>query len=346
MISIRKSIDDLEGRSPANTVQSVQDCYTLAINSVAHYAVAVDPSLAAEFRSHLSTIEELAKAATSIVQLREVQSSLRGELREYNHKSGEQLKKLRRQVEVAASAMAVFADAVASSGGNHDQELAAQLRALETGAQAGTIEEIRIGISAAASGIRASAEQMQRENQLLVAQLRDEIQVLHDQIAEDRKALFTDRASGAWNRQKVDLHLDNLLRQNQPFCLLLVLVRNFKGIQSRYPPPVVDGSLKAVTERLAALTGKEAVIGRWSEDEFVAVLDVPPASAFPLAAEASRKLSGNYSVQENGLARTVAIHATAGIIDKPRGADSAAFHDKLQQLAKAIAGTLGHITIR
>ena len=138
-------------------------------------------------------------------------------------------------------------------------------------------------------GIQSSVEQIQRGNQLVVAQLQDEIRVLHLQFEQDRKALFTDRASGAWNRQKIDIHLDNLLRQNQPFCLLMVRVRNLKRLESQHSRTVVESTLKALVSRFAAMAGDEAVIGRWTEDQFVAVLDMPPAarSLFPPAPAAN-----------------------------------------------------------
>jgi GGDEF domain-containing protein len=168
--------------------------------------------------------------------------------------------------------------------------------------------------------------------------LQDEIRALHQQIELERKALYTDRASGAWNRQKIDVHLDNMLRQKQPFCLLLLSIRNYKRIESQYSRTVVEGTLRAMISRFAAIIGDEPVIGRWTEDQFVAVLDLPVGEAIQLSSASTRKLSGGYAVQENGLSQTVTIQATAGVIDRPAGADAPTFHQKLQKLAGAISG--------
>ncbi len=174
---------------------------------------------------------------------------------------------------------------------------------LETSAHGGDIQEIRVAVGKAVIGIEASVMQIQRGNQVVIAQLRDEIRTLHQQFEQERKALYTDRASGAWNRSKIDTHLDNMLRQNQPFSLLLVSVRNFKRLESQYSCTVVEGTLKALINRFAALTGEESIVGRWTEDQFLAVLDIQPGHGISLSAEATRKLSGSYSVQENGLAK-------------------------------------------
>lgn len=342
MISIRKSVDDLsrldEIEKREALSKTILECYALAIHSAAHYAVEVDPALAVEFRDHLKKIEEQSRASVSSDQLRSAQSSFRGELREYRDKSTAQLLKMRKEVESATAAMTIFAETVAFNGQNHEHEVSSHLQGLESTARCNNIEEIRGGISTAVGGIQSSVQQIQRSNQLVIAQLQDEIRVLHLQIEQERKALFTDRASGAWNRQKIDIHLDNLLRQNQPFCLLLVWVRNLKRIESQHSRTVVEGTLKALISRFAAITGDEAVLGRWTEDQFVAVLDVPPGRAISLSTEATRKLSGSYAVQENGLSQNVTLQATAGVIDRNPGADSATFHHKLEQLAGAISG--------
>ena len=245
-------------------------------------------------------IEEQSRAAGTVDQLREAQSSFRGELREYRDKSAVQLKKMRQEVEDATAAMMVFAETVASNGENHELEVQAKLQDLEATAKRDRIEEIRGGIGAAIAGIQSSVKQIQQANQLVVVQLQDEIRLLHQQIEQERRVLYTDRASGALNRQKIDTHIDNLLRQNQPFCLLLVWVRNLRRIESQQSRTVVEGTLQALISRFAALIGEDAVIGRWSQDQFVAVLDVPAARAISLSAEATAKLSGGYAVQENG----------------------------------------------
>jgi GGDEF domain-containing protein len=342
LISIRKSVNDLDRLDELSKrdelTNTILDCYATAIQSTSHYAVEVDPSLAVEYRQHLQAIENQSRAVTSPAQLREVQASFRGELREYRDKSANHLKKIHKEIENATAAMMVFADTVSSNGTNHEQEVQTELRTLESASQCETIEEVRAGIGRAIDTIESSVQQMQRGNQLIVAQLQDEIRVLHQQIADERKALYTDRASGAWNRQKIDVHIDNLLRQNQPFCLLLVWVRNYRRLESQYSRNILEGTLKAVVGRLATIAGDEGVLGRWSEDQFVAVLDLQPGNAISLSAEATRKLSGSYSVQENGLAQKVAVQATAGVVDRLAGNDSSKFLEKLEQLSGAISG--------
>ena len=342
MISIRKSVNDLERideqQRREDLANTTLECYALAIDSSAHYAVEIDPRVAAEFRNHLNVLGQKSRQASSVDQLRSIQSSFRGELREYRDKAVGQLAKMRHEIEGATAAMMIFADTVAFNGVNYEQEVQTQLRALDSTSQKESLVEMRSGIATAVTGIESSVDRLKRDNQLVIAQLRDEIRVLHQQIEAERKALYTDRASGAWNRQKIDLHIDNLLRQSQPFCLLMVCVRNLKRIESQYSRTVVEGTLQALIARFGTLLGPSPIIGRWTEDQFIAVLDMLPADAIPLSGEASRKLSGAYAVQENGLAQKVTLQTTAGVIERTASTDSSTFLQKLEQLAGAVAG--------
>jgi GGDEF domain-containing protein len=344
LISLRKSVSDLERleelekREQVSTslVACYSDCYASAIDSAAHFAVEIEPTGTAEFRKNLKAIEDKARDARTSDQIRSVQASLRGELREYRDQSAGQLKKLREQLDTATAAMSVFADTVTVNGANHEQEVQAELRSLESTAQRNDIQEIRKGISTALTGIEASVRQIQRTNQAVIVQLQDEIRALHLQNEREHKALYTDRPSGAWNRQKLDTTIDNLLRQNRNFCLMFVCLRNFKTIEANCSRTMLEAALKVMVVRLTKLAGTDSFVGRWSEDQFVAVLDMLPAAAISLCAEVTRKLSESYSIQEKGLPQIISLEATAGVLDRTAGPDSVVFRQKLQQLAGSI----------
>jgi hypothetical protein len=64
---------------------------------------------------------------------------------------------------------------------------------------------------------------------------------------------------------------------------------------------------------------------------------MPSGRAIPLSTGASSKLSGSYSVQENGVSQTVTLQAAAGVIERNSIADATTFLQKLDQLAAAIS---------
>jgi GGDEF domain-containing protein len=117
----------------------------------------------------------------------------------------------------------------------------------------------------------------------------------------------------------------------------MVHIRNLQYLDRRYSPSVIGGSLKALLERLSDLLDANAVIGRWSENCFAAIVELQPAKAIALSRAASLKLSGEYAVQEKGLSQKVPLVAVTGVIDQIAGGDETSFRKKLTQMSEALA---------
>jgi GGDEF domain-containing protein len=329
LISILKSATELDRLDDLRL--AVTECYTLAIRSVSQYAVEVDPNQSAEFRLHLKDIEQQWLAAKGAAGLQDVQASFRGELREYRDQTREQLARLRKELENAAAAMASFAGEIASHGADHEKELKGDLERLERVSTSDDLQVIRGGIRTAVGEIAVSLDQMRRGNQLIVAQLQDEIRVLHQEFQAERRALFTDRASGAWTRQKLDLKIHELLRQDDRFSIIAVAVRNLPRIKLDHSRALVEVTLKALLMRLRGLLGADTTIGRWNEQEFVAVLDLEPDTLGAIADELAKKLRGPYAAQENGMAHSVLLDVATAALEYPAGSDPASFVYKLER---------------
>jgi GGDEF domain-containing protein len=334
LISLWKTATDLDRLGELLRVTA--ESYALAITATAQYAVEIEHSQAEEFREHLQVLAKTLRAATKTDDVRIVEASFRGELRDYRDLSQRQLTKLRQEVGAAAAAVHALAENVAANGSDHEKELELELCKLDRAARLDDPNAVRDSIFAAISSIASSLDQMRRANRLVVAQLQNEIRLLHQAMQSERQSLFTDRASGAWNRQKLTGRIEELLQRDEPFCVLMIALRNFKRLDGRYSRTVVENVLSALVSRFHSILGPESPIGRWSEDQFAAILPMQPANAMALSREVTQKLSGNYSVQENGLAQSIAIQVTAGIAERRAGTEAAKYYRKLEQLAVVI----------
>jgi len=334
LISLRKSVTELDRLE--NLLKGTAECYKNAIRCVSKYAIELNAHELTEFRDHLHGIEERFGSAANSEDLRSVQASFRGELRDYRDQVRGRLTHLFQELEASAAAMATFASGVSASSDNHQERLKREMDRLALTAKSEDLEKIRQGIARALGEVAAGLEEIRRGNQMLVAQMQDEIKLLHREMQAERRTLYTDPASGAWNRQKVDLRIEELLRQGDSFCLLLIVVNNFAAISRRYSRTVVEGMFKALIRRLRNLVGPDALIGRWSEHEFVAFLNVELAGAITLSRNVAKGLSGNYSMQENGLAHEVDLQVATVVVDRGAGSDADAFRKRIAQLTLAV----------
>lgn len=334
MISIRKASEELDRLE--KLAKSAKDSYVHAIRSAAQYAIELDPSETKFFQEHLDLIRADAERASYSYDWPAIQSSFRGELRDHRDRSLQHLAKLRGEMAAAAEAMQMFAASVAESGADHHKELQEALLVLSTATQADDLAELRCAVARTSSRIAASIERMERAHTLVIVQLRDEIRLLHQQVDAGRRALHLDGVTDVWNRQKMESQIDEMLETQESFCVLVVCIRNLKRLDQRYSPAVLESGVKALLQRFLTMIGEHGTLGRWDEETFAAILRVEPAAAIALSREATKRLSGIYSVQENGMSRSLALQAAAGVIDRAPGSDTNAFRQKLLQLSAAL----------
>lgn len=334
VISIRKSTDELDRVD--NLRLAIADCYTVAIQSSSEYAVEVDPAQASKFRDRLSAVDKQWQAAADPTELRAVGQAFRGELRDYQRVAGESLDVLRRDMQAAADAIAAFAGGIAAQGTDHEVQLKQELDRLRGAAQSDDLEQIRAAIQTAISGIHAALKQMKLSNSLAIAQLQDEIRLLHREVDGDRQHPVKPVPS-LRTRPQMEQKIDEALATGKPFCLLLIAIREWKPVTRAHPCAAVGAAVQEMIGRLHSAVDPDLILGQWSEEELVAILMVDPATAIAISREASFVLSGSYEIEENGQLRTVELKVKAGVIDRATSSESFDFRAKLSALAAALS---------
>jgi len=336
LISLLKTVSELDRLEELR--ETTATCYALAIRSTAQYAIEVEPAQAEGFRRHLEALQGQLQSAATTFDLRAVQSSFRGELRGYRDEVSGQLARMRKEMEAATAALQTLANSVIASGADHEAEVKQHLVELDAASRCNDIESILAGIRRCSTAIAVSIEEMRRSHQFLIVQLHDEIRVLHQEIENERRSFFTDPVSGAWNRQKIDARIQDLLQLNDSFSVLLVRFRNSKWLASQHSAAVIRQTLQAMLLRFQGLAGEEVMIGRWNDDEFIAILETQPVDALAISRDVARKLSTTYTIQEGGVSQNVNVQATSGVMERRVGTDHAAFHEKLTELSDTLSG--------
>ena len=145
-------------------------------------------------------------------------------------------------------------------------------------------------------------------------------------------------AADTWNRQDIDRQIDEMLKQNMSFCLVLIVLKNLRPLTSRYSGAAIEDALQALEVRLRDVLGGASVLGRWTANQFVAILNVSPSSAMAASREAAQKLAEPYSFTHNGVPSTLVFQVAAGVVDYQAGSDALKFQPKLASLSAALGG--------
>jgi len=334
VISFRKSINELDRLNEFK--RAAVDCYGLAIAAVAEHAVEVDGALVARFRSTMQSLREQMKPDITAEQLRNVHASLNAELEAYSAKVHQRLQRLRDDVRAASQAVEVFAGNFGASGTDLDVEVKRDLQRLDKAARTVDIDELRGVIGGVSASIASSFERVKSSNQLAIAQLKDEIRVLHKEIEIARKSRSAGRLSATIVQKEIFQQIDAIRLRNTSVSVILVAVKNLRGLQSCYSKGAIESTLASFHARLKnALPGGSAS-SRWTDSQFAAVVTVEPAAAMAMSRVLAKELSGSYVVQD-GAFQTVALEANAGVVDCKAPADPSSLQRRLEQLSEALA---------
>lgn len=339
MISVQESIRRLDrSQSERQFDAQVRTGYLAAIQACSEYAVECDSDALALLRQHVPGIAEMLQRAATTEELETVQASFRGELRDYRDRSGKWIAHLKAELDQALTALTTFASTVESNETQCRETVDGQLGKLDKVAATDDLSAIRKEIGEVRRAIAAGCEGMQKANSLFIAQLQDEIRTLHREMEQQKRVLFEDRSSGAWNRAKMDYRIDELLRLDEPFCMLVVWISNLKRVSATCSASLIEAGLKSFVKRFEGVTGGEAMVGRLGAEEFGAILETDIVAGRAIAGELNDKLSGTYAVQDKGVSQRINFRVTIGIVDHVTGHAPERFRKRLDQMAGVLAG--------
>jgi GGDEF domain-containing protein len=332
MISLRKTATELERLEALH--RAAVNCYSQALRSTEQNAIELDTAQAAHFRAQLQALRDQLRADAGPGEMEEVQSSFDTELKDYRDKTRDQILRLRQEVKAASAALESFAGSISESGSNLESGLKRELSILKQSALSNDVQEIRGAIQASTSKIAASVEQMRSSNQLAIAQLKDEIRLLHQEVQAARRSPAPDPASES--RRQMNGRMEEFVKKNASFSVLLVVVHNLDGLQNCYSASVIASALRGFQSRFENLVPSPALVGRWAKDQFAAILSTAPGNAIQMSNQVVGRLSEPFLEQDKGGAHSVVFNARAGVIEFQSGSDLAKFQSRLKQLADTL----------
>jgi GGDEF domain-containing protein len=316
MISIRTSLSELDRCH--NSRDLALDCYVAAIRNIAFYAVDLDPEITALHRKYL---EELAAhlSTANTEALAESRATVRGLMREHRDRTSQYLSDLQKELTDAVSALEQILGALGQSDGDHGVQLRGAIAKLR-GVSASAGSDLRATVLAAASTIETSLEQVRKQHQLTVAQFVAEIRILHKRIDGLESAASIDRLTQLFNREEMETRIRGV--QSAKITVLLLKAGGLRAAEAQFGREVAEELAGAFTKRLRNSLPPTAVVGRWSEEGFLAILQADQNEVTALAKRIVENLAGAYSCLKAGKTVRPAMQLRVGVVDpQSDGAD-------------------------
>ena len=313
MISIRNTVGELDSCYKVRDL--ALDCYGLAIRNIAQYAIDLEPDVTNIYKRYLDDLAAGLRSPTPQV-LDDSRATLRGLLRDYRDKVAAYLGQLRDELTGSAQALQQILESLGQTDGDHDREMRSALEKIRA-APIPPNSEAASAISGAAKSIEHSLDQVRKQHQFTVSQFVMEIRVLHKRIDALESAARVDQLTTLFTRAEMEARI----RERKDFyTLILVKAGGFRASEIQHGREVAEELAGAFSKRLRNSLPPDAVIGRWGNEEFLALLKMDQPAAAALAKKISEGLAGPYACLKGGRTVRPALQLKIALVEK--GQDS------------------------
>jgi len=309
MISIRHSISDLEKSEHIRIL--VLDCYVSAIQNLAQYAIELDEKTTATYRSQVTSVaREVETAAPDAVS--DSRGTLRALLRDYRDQASHHVNQLREELARTAQGLERLIDAMAQNEGDHETRLRQAMKTLRDLAKDPAAAAIAPLLRRVGETIEQTLEQFRQQQQLTVSQFVGEIHQLHKRIDALESQASQDHLGRLFNRSEMEAHL-RLVQTGR--SILLFNAQGLRLAAVQFSHDVARELTAAFVKRLRNNTAPEAVVSRWSEEEFLVLHPAAQNEALVAAKLLPQLLSGPYSCVQNGKTVRPAIQVGVAVLE-------------------------------
>ena len=336
-VSLKESLSDYDRRE--SLLAASLSTHGSVFETLRRHLLEIHPEAARALKSYLRSAAERLRWPEAPQEFEALQSDFDREWREYHHQSEQAYTQIEAQlsetVKVLQETLAAF------DRGSRDvpeEQLAHQVLALEKLALLDDLLLVRKGIHECAENLTRCVEEIRRERKLAVAQLRDEIRTLQKNLAKAEHAATTDYLTGFLNRQELERVVSNHVRSRQPFTLLYIWLRNLKILEHELPRLSADRLVALASREATRLLPENSSVGRWSDDEFCAVVAAEKPEAMKISRELGKRLNEKFSVGDTPTERSVALQSRVGIVESYPDDSPERFFFRAERMMKAIQG--------
>lgn len=305
MISVQQSVSDLEKSPPLPTL--ALECYIAAIRNMAHYTIEFDDAISGTHRNYLAALAaDVAQAQPEA--LAESRSTLRGLLRDYRDRAAQYLSGLRDQLSSTAQALQEMVEGLSQRDSDHTSKVRTALVRLREVARSPGGSAVRSVVAAVADTIEQSLEQIRKQHQLTVSQFQTELRLLHSRIDSLETAAAIDEATKFSNRRFITEYLESPHAAGTSF--LILKIQGLAQARARFGPAIADDLVVTFGRRLRNSLPKESVVGRWSEQDFLAILPAGNPAEPILDHRVAEHLSTPYACMLGGRVVRIPLEVT------------------------------------
>lgn len=349
MISIKKYLDRnhferLTSHSEENEpFDAVMETFRGVLLAVGKAASQICSSPGEILEETLKGLEQRLSNERSPQAIRRIKGQLEVVLQEWSTRTSAHYKVATDEVKELLIALAKTAEAVGIKDQGFTDQFNSLTGRLEKIADLDDLTEIRASVVRNATEMKRGVEQMARESQELVSQLRAEITSYETRLKAIENLALKDELTGLANRRSIEERINWSIANQQEFCVALLDLNRFKFVNDTYGHLAGDNLLKQFAMDLKHNSRAGDQVGRWGGDEFILVLECGADVAKAHVGRIRDWVFGKYTVCGSGGNHVeIRVDASIGVTQWQPGesieqlltrADSEMYADKKQSRA-------------
>lgn len=309
MISLKRYLDVDQSGLATSTL----DSYRAALAATGVFGSQACPNLGQEFEHTLWNLQHALESEATPAGVIETQRRFETELKQASTRASGYLKQKTVEVKELLIVLARTTEGV----GERDQRYTRQFhdfsRRLHAIADLDDLAKIRSSLVQSARELKTCIDDMTRESETSVGQLRAEISAYQTKLVETERLASRDSLTGLGNRARIEFELENLEKHGRSFCLMMLDINGFKQVNDSFGHLAGDQVLKQFAAELQTNLRAAELVGRWGGDEFLVILSGTRKEAESLVERIRSAVFGDYSIEAGGSKRKVKISAAIGV---------------------------------
>lgn len=319
MISLKKYLESeveaprFDDSNSGELLSAVLNSYRCALLDMGKSGYRACPAFGAGLRQSLSGLDKRLSSEVTASLFQETRQEVTEQLSRWGELTAEHLRGKAEEVKDLLIMMAGTAESL----GERDQRFANQMHQftarLRTVADLEDLTQVRSSLVATANELRTCVDQMQRDSQQAITQLQAKVSTYETKLKETEDLALRDALTGLPNRLHLERRMQWRIENRQPFCAVFLDLNQFKQVNDRYGHSTGDLLLQQFSAELKSNLRPGDLVGRWSGDEFVVLLDCDLAGAAVLTDRIRKWVFGSYTVATGGEAEKARMYMDAAV---------------------------------
>ena len=302
MISLKKYLD-MTADAPHSVepesnelVSATLESYRSALLAMGNSGFQACPVVGSALQQNLAGLQNSLSDKVTVAQVKETEKQVEGQLQQWGERTSEHFKAKANEVKELLIVLARTAESMGERDDRYTKHFSQFTTSLQTIADLEDLAQVRVSLVKGASELKTYVDQMARDSQQSIAQLRTDVCTYETKLKAAEELAFRDELTSLANRRNIEERLEWRITHQQGFCVIILDLNRFKHVNDNHGHAAGDTLLKQFSHELRSNLRSSDIAGRWGGDEFIVILDCDLNAAKTQIERMQKWVFGEYTI--------------------------------------------------